>query len=462
MGRDKVTDPRVVATMSRRIGAPRQAQGRTQVESNGVLDADVDSRLTSRVVDVDCVFAARVLPLTGVWRPSMLLPVVGSSLLWRWNLATGATRAPFFPSFLPLLPSNFTLVLLHHFRRPTGARGEVVVHVAVTDQARNDGLDGGSRRKLLEIRRESSNYNSREVGEGGSVLDAHLFSERRCAPETAPTRTHPRGRGSNAAAFFPFSPTPTVISPRRITCPDQESSEFGLPNRKSTWSSELGSTRASVVLPRKRLRIENTEGGTEELRRSSPVAPYLSSWVPAVAASAPVCASFQSVAFWHRACQERRGWVIEMFINLFTPSLSSLSLLHQFLATAKPCYICFSMHLIKTRGKGARRTTSQQGKPKEFRILEHGVTDSSMEARSPCDQYLPYLSFDQNWDPMQLMCLADLEFDYINPYDSAARINAVVLPEFILQGVLSLLFLLTGHWLMFLFCLPFLYYNVTM
>ncbi|EYU40573.1 hypothetical protein ABFS82_05G090100 [Erythranthe guttata] len=60
----------------------------------------------------------------------------------------------------------------------------------------------------------------------------------------------------------------------------------------------------------------------------------------------------------------------------------------------------------------------------------------------------------------QLMCLTDLEFDYINPYDSASRINNVVLPEIITEGVLCLLFLLTGHWVMSLFCLPYLYYNV--
>ncbi|EHA8590728.1 protein cornichon [Cocos nucifera] len=60
----------------------------------------------------------------------------------------------------------------------------------------------------------------------------------------------------------------------------------------------------------------------------------------------------------------------------------------------------------------------------------------------------------------QLMCLADLEFDYINPYDSSSRINKAVIPEFVLQGVLCLLFLLSGHWLMFLFCAPNLYYNV--
>ncbi|XP_059633992.1 protein cornichon homolog 4-like [Cornus florida] len=59
----------------------------------------------------------------------------------------------------------------------------------------------------------------------------------------------------------------------------------------------------------------------------------------------------------------------------------------------------------------------------------------------------------------QLMCLADLEFDYINPYDSASRINKSVLPEFVVQGTLCFLHLVTGHWVMFLFCLPYSYYN---
>ncbi|KAL8141685.1 hypothetical protein V2J09_014717 [Rumex salicifolius] len=62
----------------------------------------------------------------------------------------------------------------------------------------------------------------------------------------------------------------------------------------------------------------------------------------------------------------------------------------------------------------------------------------------------------------QLMCLADLEFDYINPYDSASRINKVVLPEFITQGLLCSLYMVTGHWLMCLLCIPYLYYNFKM
>ncbi|KVH95477.1 Cornichon [Cynara cardunculus var. scolymus] len=47
----------------------------------------------------------------------------------------------------------------------------------------------------------------------------------------------------------------------------------------------------------------------------------------------------------------------------------------------------------------------------------------------------------------QLMCFADLEFDYSNPYDCASRINCVILPEFITQAILCSLYLLTGHWI---------------
>ncbi|KAK3036358.1 hypothetical protein RJ639_031765 [Escallonia herrerae] len=60
----------------------------------------------------------------------------------------------------------------------------------------------------------------------------------------------------------------------------------------------------------------------------------------------------------------------------------------------------------------------------------------------------------------QLMCLADLELDYINPYDTASRINHVVLPEFVTQGILCALHLISGHWFTFLLCLPCLYYNM--
>ncbi|CAK8562801.1 unnamed protein product [Lathyrus sativus] len=60
----------------------------------------------------------------------------------------------------------------------------------------------------------------------------------------------------------------------------------------------------------------------------------------------------------------------------------------------------------------------------------------------------------------QLMCLADLEFDYINPYDSASRINRMVFPEYIILAVLFCFYIVTGHWVMALFCIPYIYYNV--
>jgi protein cornichon len=52
------------------------------------------------------------------------------------------------------------------------------------------------------------------------------------------------------------------------------------------------------------------------------------------------------------------------------------------------------------------------------------------------------------------MCLADLEFDYINPFDSTSRINKVVMPDFVLQALLSVQFLVSGHWAMFLLSVP--------
>uniref|UniRef100_A0ACD5YJU8 Uncharacterized protein n=2 Tax=Avena sativa TaxID=4498 RepID=A0ACD5YJU8_AVESA len=60
----------------------------------------------------------------------------------------------------------------------------------------------------------------------------------------------------------------------------------------------------------------------------------------------------------------------------------------------------------------------------------------------------------------QLICLSDLEFDYINPYDSSSRINAVVIIEYVLQGVLCASFLLTLNWFPFLVMAPVTYYHV--
>ncbi|CAN6926357.1 unnamed protein product [Brassica oleracea] len=54
----------------------------------------------------------------------------------------------------------------------------------------------------------------------------------------------------------------------------------------------------------------------------------------------------------------------------------------------------------------------------------------------------------------QVICLTDLEADHMNPFETSTCINRLVLPEFILQGSLCLLFLLTWHWFFFLVSLP--------
>nr|GMD41724.1 protein cornichon homolog 1 isoform X2 [Ipomoea batatas]GMD46399.1 protein cornichon homolog 1 isoform X2 [Ipomoea batatas]GMD47933.1 protein cornichon homolog 1 isoform X2 [Ipomoea batatas] len=61
---------------------------------------------------------------------------------------------------------------------------------------------------------------------------------------------------------------------------------------------------------------------------------------------------------------------------------------------------------------------------------------------------------------LQIVCLSDLEADYMNPYESSSRINNVILKEYVLQGVFCILFLVTGHWFLFLLTVLPTYYNV--
>ncbi|XWS66405.1 hypothetical protein CRYUN_Cryun05aG0196500 [Craigia yunnanensis] len=60
----------------------------------------------------------------------------------------------------------------------------------------------------------------------------------------------------------------------------------------------------------------------------------------------------------------------------------------------------------------------------------------------------------------QLLSLSDLEADHLNPFEASTRINAVVLPEFLLQGFLCVIFLLTWHWFMFLLTVPLTAYHL--
>ncbi|XP_012073032.1 protein cornichon homolog 1 isoform X2 [Jatropha curcas] len=60
----------------------------------------------------------------------------------------------------------------------------------------------------------------------------------------------------------------------------------------------------------------------------------------------------------------------------------------------------------------------------------------------------------------ELLCLTDLEADQLNPFEATACINKWILPEFILQGVICVLLLLTGHWVIFLMEAPLTCYHV--
>ncbi|XP_031740205.1 protein cornichon homolog 1 isoform X1 [Cucumis sativus] len=62
----------------------------------------------------------------------------------------------------------------------------------------------------------------------------------------------------------------------------------------------------------------------------------------------------------------------------------------------------------------------------------------------------------------QLLVLTDLEADYLNIYDSSSRINKLVIPEFLVQGVFCSLFLFTGHWFMFLITVPVTCYHINL
>lgn len=55
---------------------------------------------------------------------------------------------------------------------------------------------------------------------------------------------------------------------------------------------------------------------------------------------------------------------------------------------------------------------------------------------------------------------ADLEADYINPIELCSKVNKLVTPEALLHGIVSILFLLSGYWFVFLLNLPIFAYNI--
>ncbi|XP_050217193.1 protein cornichon homolog 1-like [Mercurialis annua] len=61
---------------------------------------------------------------------------------------------------------------------------------------------------------------------------------------------------------------------------------------------------------------------------------------------------------------------------------------------------------------------------------------------------------------LQLLCLTDLEVDHMNSFEATSVVNVWILPEFVLQGVVCILFLLSRHWFLFLFFLPLTCYHL--
>eukprot|EP00270_Netrium_digitus_P013939 TRINITY_DN4693_c0_g1_i1.p1 TRINITY_DN4693_c0_g1~~TRINITY_DN4693_c0_g1_i1.p1 ORF type:complete len:145 (+),score=33.63 TRINITY_DN4693_c0_g1_i1:279-713(+) len=62
-------------------------------------------------------------------------------------------------------------------------------------------------------------------------------------------------------------------------------------------------------------------------------------------------------------------------------------------------------------------------------------------------------------DMYTLICLSDLENDFVNPHDCASRMNMFALPELGLHTFLAALHLLSGRFLMVLINLPLLIFH---
>ena len=60
----------------------------------------------------------------------------------------------------------------------------------------------------------------------------------------------------------------------------------------------------------------------------------------------------------------------------------------------------------------------------------------------------------------QIIAFDELKTDYKNPIDQCASLNPLVLPEYILHCIISLLFLVAGEWLSLVLNLPLLAYHI--
>ena len=59
-----------------------------------------------------------------------------------------------------------------------------------------------------------------------------------------------------------------------------------------------------------------------------------------------------------------------------------------------------------------------------------------------------------------LALFSDLETDAINPIDMCKQLNIFVYPEILGHGILTILFLFTGSWVLFLLNIPLVCWNI--
>ncbi|CAN7050421.1 unnamed protein product [Brassica oleracea var. botrytis] len=105
--------------------------------------------------------------------------------------------------------------------------------------------------------------------------------------------------------------------------------------------------------------------------------------------------------------------------------------------------------LVSRYGENADSEPSEEEFEAAKRKLESQRSSSSSKKKKPRRNLALVASVFY-----QVICLTDLEADYLNPFETSTRINRLILPEFILQGSLCVLFLITWHWVFFLVALP--------
>ncbi|MQL76275.1 hypothetical protein Taro_008660 [Colocasia esculenta] len=158
--RGPMVDPREVSRLLIGLNCGRPLERIILPEPVGTLSSSPDfdmqiltgfgygSVLVFSTLDINSGLASKWVTSTLCWRPWVAVNMFLASI------DVDVYRKPepsSFPIFSSPLSPPFTFVPLHYFRQLTGARGKAVMRAVAADQAGNDGLEGGVRRKLLGV-----------------------------------------------------------------------------------------------------------------------------------------------------------------------------------------------------------------------------------------------------------------------------------------------------------------------